>query len=324
MAKKAFWVGTTGPFYFDDDEPQQDASGTLLVGTNQAAIITEGQLRVLTAPVFDDEVLRLEDVGVNTGDVVGPAGATDNALARFDGATGKLLQDSGVILLDANLLGVGIAAPTAVLHLQAGTAAAGTGQVKFEESVLLTTPETGVLEFSAGRLYLTNLAHRRALDRTSDVAVATVTVENTTTETTLWTGNMDANSLKPGNVFKLHCDGVVQNGGPTAADQITIRVKVGGVTKLTLTPTTKTLAAGTEWHIDANATQRTIGATGSRAMHLHLEIGDAASTGDEVSLVGVGSIDTTANMDVTVTAQWASADAANIISLYQGFMEYKN
>ena len=28
------------------------------------------------------------------GDVFGPAGATDNALARYDGATGKLIQDS--------------------------------------------------------------------------------------------------------------------------------------------------------------------------------------------------------------------------------------
>ena len=35
------------------------------------------------------------------GDVVGPASATDNALARFDGTTGKLLQNSTVIVTDA-------------------------------------------------------------------------------------------------------------------------------------------------------------------------------------------------------------------------------
>ena len=29
-------------------------------------------------------------------------------------------------------------------------------------------------------------------------------------------------------------------------------------------------------------------------------------------------------MDITITAQWESADAANTISLYQGFVEYKN
>lgn len=36
------------------------------------------------------------------GDVVGPAGATDNAIARFDTATGKLIQNSGVLIDDSN------------------------------------------------------------------------------------------------------------------------------------------------------------------------------------------------------------------------------
>jgi len=36
------------------------------------------------------------------GDVVGPASSTDNAIARFDLATGKLIQNSGVIIDDSN------------------------------------------------------------------------------------------------------------------------------------------------------------------------------------------------------------------------------
>jgi hypothetical protein len=39
-----------------------------------------------------------------SGDVVGPAGATDNAIVRYDGATGKLVQDSGITITDANVL----------------------------------------------------------------------------------------------------------------------------------------------------------------------------------------------------------------------------
>lgn len=38
------------------------------------------------------------------GNVDGPASATDNAVSRFDGTTGKLIQNSGVIISDANLL----------------------------------------------------------------------------------------------------------------------------------------------------------------------------------------------------------------------------
>jgi len=40
--------------------------------------------------------------GDGVGDLSGPVGATDNALARFDTTTGKLLQDSGVIVDDSD------------------------------------------------------------------------------------------------------------------------------------------------------------------------------------------------------------------------------
>jgi len=48
------------------------------------------------------------------GDVVGPAGATDHALARFDGATGKVIENSTVILDDAGNL-------TSVTTINGGT-----------------------------------------------------------------------------------------------------------------------------------------------------------------------------------------------------------
>lgn len=39
-----------------------------------------------------------------SGDVVGPASSTDNAIARFDLTTGKLLQNSGITIDDSNNL----------------------------------------------------------------------------------------------------------------------------------------------------------------------------------------------------------------------------
>ena len=38
--------------------------------------------------------------GGGTGDVVGPTSSTDNAVVRFDTTTGKLIQDSNVIIDD--------------------------------------------------------------------------------------------------------------------------------------------------------------------------------------------------------------------------------
>lgn len=41
---------------------------------------------------------------VTPGDVVGPASSTDNAIVRWDGITGKLVQDSGILISDTNQL----------------------------------------------------------------------------------------------------------------------------------------------------------------------------------------------------------------------------
>ena len=157
------------------------------------------------------------------------------------------------------------------------------------------------------------------IDRTNDVAIITGTCANTTDECTLWTSSVSANSLVAGCMFKFHADGEVTNDGNHPDNDITIRVRVGGVEVVALTPVTKALT-DVMWHVDANACQRTLGASGSRAIHLHLIVGDV----DEQFVIGVSTIDTTANMDVTITAQWATAKATNTISLYQGFMEYKN
>jgi len=81
-----------------------------------------------------------------SGDVDGPNGATDNALARYDGTTGKILQNSGVDLLDdAHMRG-----PTAISMTEQSAAkpiAAGQGQfwVKNDEpSAPRFTDDTGV------------------------------------------------------------------------------------------------------------------------------------------------------------------------------------
>lgn len=41
-------------------------------------------------------------IGAGSGDVVGPASATDNTLPRYNGTTGKLLQGSGINVDDDN------------------------------------------------------------------------------------------------------------------------------------------------------------------------------------------------------------------------------
>lgn len=54
-------------------------------------------------------------VPAGSGDVVGPGSATDNALARFDGTTGKVIQNSVVIVTDGgNVSGLGTVSAGAI------------------------------------------------------------------------------------------------------------------------------------------------------------------------------------------------------------------
>ena len=65
----------------------------------------------------------LVDSASGSGDVTGPASSTDNAIARFDGATGKIIKNSGVIIDDSNnvsgmgTLGVGAITSTGLLSV---------------------------------------------------------------------------------------------------------------------------------------------------------------------------------------------------------------
>ena len=57
-----------------------------------------------------------------SGDVIGPAGATDHAIVRFDTATGKLLQNSGIIISDTDVM-------TDIVDLGIGTSTVPHGAV---------------------------------------------------------------------------------------------------------------------------------------------------------------------------------------------------
>ena len=117
------------------------------------------------------------------------------------------VNTSNVDLAVLAKIGIGITSPSALLHLAAGTTTVA--PVKFTSGTNLTTPQAGTIEYDGCRFSLTNVATQRAIDRTGDVALASVTVSNTTTETTLWTAIMPANSLCIGNILKFQANGVV-------------------------------------------------------------------------------------------------------------------
>lgn len=110
-----------------------------------------------------------------TGDLVGPASATDNAVARFDGTTGKLVQNSsGVTISDANVVTAsGFSGPLDGI-VGGNTPAAVTGTTITANTSFATTNFTisesgGKLLFKYGATTIASLSSSGVLTTLSDV-----------------------------------------------------------------------------------------------------------------------------------------------------------
>ena len=79
-------------------------NGQLLIGNTGTSGLTKATLTAGANVTITNGAGSISIASATTGDVFGPASATDNALARFDSTSGKLIQNSTVTLDDnANL-----------------------------------------------------------------------------------------------------------------------------------------------------------------------------------------------------------------------------
>ena len=325
MTVYRYYIGSMGPYLYDDTIDLLDPEGDF-IGETQSGFITDGAISAEEYKIAGALALRLLATDANkkittVTNLTNWIAGTINQITVTDDADGTVTLslpqdiDTGAEV-EFDYIGIGIASPTARLHLPAGTATAGTAPLKFTEGTLLTTPEPGVMNYSDDKFWLTCIGTQRVIDRTSDVKLTTTTVTNTTDETLIYTGLVPADSLKAGNILKLYLSGEIDEAA--ASDVCTIRVKFAGITIASIASPGTGLAAKC-WHISGIATIRSIGATGSMAWHMDMFVGPDSADACDVTVV-----DTTAGSNVTVTAQWSTAKAGNIFTCTQGFMEYKN
>ncbi len=108
-----------------------------------------------------------------------PTATADNQLSIGNSIYGLNIGQA------APKIGIGVSAPTATLHLLAGTAAAGTAPLKLSSGVNLTTAETGAVEFDGTHFYGTAGTNRLTLDNSSLTGTAGGTADAQTVTNSL-------------------------------------------------------------------------------------------------------------------------------------------
>ena len=88
-------VTSNNPVYF-----YQGLSGSLTKLTDGTSYLVAGNNVTITSASNGQVIISSTAGGGGSGDVVGPASATDNAIVRFDLTTGKLIQNSAVTIAD--------------------------------------------------------------------------------------------------------------------------------------------------------------------------------------------------------------------------------
>jgi len=103
-----------------------DFDGSLIINLSSGKQINAGEI---VSPELEKQIIAITRGGGSSGsvgDVTGPASASDNRIARFDGTTGKLIQNSAVTIDDSgNVSGVGTLSASGLATLSAGALVQG-------------------------------------------------------------------------------------------------------------------------------------------------------------------------------------------------------
>lgn len=296
-------VGTAGTPYILTRAT--DANSATNITAGMTTTIEEGTVNAdLTFTLTTNNPITVGTTALNftmtggAGDVVGPASSTDNALARFDGATGKLLQNSGTTLSDTGLLtmqnpidefqGANIASATTTnIGAATGNYVNITGTTQIDAFDTIQAGTRRVLNFN-GILQLTYNGTSMILPTGANITTA---AGDTATFISLGSGNWICTEYQRADGTALASSGSGDVVGPASSVDNAIVVFDSTTGKLiqqeSATGTPLTLLRGTTTTFGSIAiTERTVAPPNGSTI-FGFDAGDSASlTGTNSTLIG--------------------------------------
>lgn len=263
-----------------------------------AVLVTDGTFSFSLSAQYDAVICQMTDAGVwfgvsgfdrsGTGDVEGPAVATDNAIVRYDGTTGKVVQNSTVTVADTT----GAIAGTQSITLSGATS--GTVAVAATATGGQLTVGTGptTVTDSAGKVLSAALNTVAVAQGGTGAASASITAFNNITGFTAAgaTGTTSTNL-----VFSTSPALVTPTLGVASATSLSI----GATGKLNVAPKTNDVY-GAAIALDVTISNHVIAAANTTSASCTITPSAAGTAGDWIF------IDTVADGSGTVTVTFAS------------------
>lgn len=154
--------------------------------------------------------------------------ATDGAPIQF------WISASEKARIDASgNFGVGVAAPTAALHLKAGVAGAGGAPLKLSTGTNLATPEPGAIEYDGSNLYYTDSVNTRHALATAGAGITSLNGITAGVQTfATGTAGSDFGIIPSGSthIFNIPTASALNRGALSSADWSTFDAKLGAST----------------------------------------------------------------------------------------------
>jgi hypothetical protein len=250
---------------------------------------------------LDDLYTELGD-GSNVVENVGTS--TDNAIARFDGVTGKLLQGGGSITnLDTGEVGIGETAPVGKLDVSGGFIYARNGVVDVgKEQIRIGRTDNDIRYHSISSYHTVNAAANYLKFKVHDGAASAPYTLQTTVMTMLGNGNVGIGTETPPEKLSVHGNIASLDNGGTARFRISTTEVAPYETGL------QTF----NYHLVLDAS-----GTGQNEIIFRTGVG-AIGTGTEKARITSSGLDVTGNLALTgtVNGRDVSADGDKLDNIY--------
>jgi hypothetical protein len=283
--------------------PVNQATGVLPVVNGGTGVTTPniiGGTNISVTGTWPNQTVSA--TGSAAGNVTGPVSSTDNAVARYDNTTGQIIQNSGVIISDANVITGGTWNGTAIAVAYGGTGTATPSIVAGTNVTVTGTWPNQTINASGGggSGTVTDMSIVSANGLAGTVATSTTTpaVTLSTTVTGVVKGNGTALSAATAGTDYVAPGGALGTPSSGTATNLTGLPLSTGVTGLlpvanggtgTATPA---IVAGTNVTVSGSWPNQTINASSSAQVYPGAGIANSTGTawGTSYTTTGTGTV----------------------------------